>query len=76
MSRGEHPAWRIRLNHLLANSLRATIAASRGLRHQNRRARHNISKRHKENTNTRNKSVDKVSALKQPKLEQYTYIVT
>ena len=36
MSRGEHPAWRIRLNHLLAKSLRATIAASRRLRHQNR----------------------------------------
>ena len=39
-------------------------------------ARHNISQRHRQNTNTRGKRVDKVSALKQTTLEQCTCMIT
>ena len=76
MSCGEHPAWRIRLNHLLAKSLRATIAASRGLRHQNRlKDKRDVTYlkgigKYK----TRNTPVDKIGVLKQQTLERYTYI--
>ena len=76
MSRGEHPAWRIRLNHLLAKSLRATIAASRGLRHQNRlKDKRDITYlKGLGKYETRNKPVDRIGVLKQQTLERYTYI--
>ena len=74
----EQPRMAQQTNHLLAKRLWATIAASRELRHQNRLTikRDTIYLKGIGKYKTQNKPVNKHSALKQPTLEQYTYIVT